>query len=30
MALAPNAEDALAQLQSTLAGKTRDELFQHS
>ena len=28
MALAPNAEDALAQLQTTLAGKTRDELFQ--
>jgi hypothetical protein len=29
MALAPNAEDALAQLQATLAGKTRDELFHH-
>jgi hypothetical protein len=29
MALAPNAEDALAQLQTTLAGKTREELFTH-
>ena len=29
MALAPNAEDALAQLQATLAGKTRDDLFHH-
>ena len=30
MALAPNADDALAQLQATLAGKTRDELFTHA
>jgi hypothetical protein len=30
MALAPNAEDALAQLQTTLAGKTREELFPSS
>ena len=29
MALAPTADDALAQLQTTLAGKTRDELFTH-
>jgi len=27
MALAPNTDEALAQLQGTLAGKTREELF---
>ena len=27
MALAPSTDEALAQLQTTLAGKTRDELF---
>ena len=27
MALAPTTDEALAQLQTTLAGKTRDELF---
>jgi hypothetical protein len=30
MALAPSTDEALAQLQTTLAGKTRDELFPHS